>query len=76
MGKTAEEKAVEKAAKEEAKAKAKAEKEAEKAVEKADKTSVVVEWRGNTRTYSKEIHGDDFLELAESFAKKFNGTIK
>jgi hypothetical protein len=48
--------------------------ETKKAVE-STKTSVVVSYRGNTRIYSKEIHGADFKKLAQDFAEKFNGTI-
>ena len=41
-----------------------------------NKTSVKVEWRGGVREYSKEVHGDNFMDLAKSFAEKFNGEIK
>lgn len=43
---------------------------------KAGKDAVVVSWRGNTRTYSLELHGADFKKLAQEFATKFNGTIE
>ncbi len=57
------------------KAAAKAEKEAEKAAAKAGKDSATVSWSGGTRTYTRDIHGDDFLELAKEFAGKKGGTI-
>lgn len=63
----------------EEKAAAKAAKDAEKAAAKAAKssaTSVVVEWNGKSREYSQELHGDDFRDLAQQFATKFNGTIR
>ncbi len=28
------------------------------------------------RVYSQEVHGDDFMELAKSFAKKHNATVE
>lgn len=53
-----------------------AEKEAEKAA-KADKTSATVVWRGNrTRTYTKELHGENFAALAKEFAEKKGGEVK
>jgi hypothetical protein len=74
MVKTPEEKAAEKAAKEQAAAEAKAAKEAEKAAEKAAKASgpIVVKHRdhnGETveRTFSQEVHGDNFAKLAAEF---------
>lgn len=76
---TPEEKAAAKAAKDAEKAAAKAAKDAEKAAAQATKdsaTSVSVAWNGGTREFSKEVHGDDFLDLAKQFAAKFNGTIK
>ncbi len=70
MAKTAEEKAAEKAAKEQAKA----EKETAKAAEKAAKGSgpVTVKHRNHKgepveRTFSKEVHGDDFAKTVEEF---------
>lgn len=39
------------------------------------KTSVTVTWNNGVREYSKEVHGDDFMDLAKQFAEKFNGTI-
>lgn len=41
-----------------------------------EEDSVIVEWRGRERTFSKKVHGKDFLKLADQFAKKFDGTIK
>lgn len=38
--------------------------------------SVTVTWAGVSREYSEEVHGEDFRDLAEAFAAKFNGTIK
>lgn len=43
--------------------------------EKSSKTEVTVTWRGNSRVFSKEIHGDDFKKVAKQFAEKFEGTI-
>ena len=37
---------------------------------------VIVEWRGNTREFSKAIHGDDFIDVAKEFAAKVNGEVK
>lgn len=45
------------------------------AEEKSSKTEVTVTWRGNSRVFSKEIHGDDFKKVAKQFAEKFEGTI-
>ena len=79
MAKTPEEKAAEKAAKEQAKAEAKAAKEAAKAAEKAAaEGSVTVKYRNHkgevvSRTFSEEVHGDNFVELAEEF-KATNAT--
>jgi len=54
---------------------AKAAKEAEKEAAKAVRTSATVTYRGGTRTYSKEVHGENFAELAHEFAEKRGGTI-
>lgn len=74
---TAEEKAAAKAAKEKAAEEAKAAKEAEKAAKEAEKaaakaakTSVTVEWNGGARVYSKEVHGENFADLADEFVAK------
>ncbi len=42
---------------------------------KKDSDSVTVTWNGGTRTYSKEVHGDDYEDLADEFVEKHNGTI-
>jgi hypothetical protein len=42
---------------------------------KAVKSEVTVVYRGGTRTYSKEVHGENFAELAQEFAEKKGGTI-
>jgi len=34
-----------------------------------------VSWRGNTREYSKELHGSDYRELAKEFAVKVDGKV-
>ena len=47
----------------------------EKEVATNDADSVTVTCVNSVRVFSKEVHGDDFKELAESFAKKFNGTL-
>lgn len=39
------------------------------------KESVSVVLTNSTRVFSKEVHGDDFLALAKSFASKFNGKL-
>lgn len=46
------------------------------APKKGKKTAVTVSWRGNTREFSLETHGEDFETLAEQFAEKFEGTIE
>lgn len=46
----------------------------EKAV-KNDKNSVLVSFQGKKREYSKELHGKDFLKLAQEFADKHNGEL-
>lgn len=51
---------------------------AAKAAEKeaaAARVEVTVEWLGNSRSFSKIDHGDEFMEKAKAFADKFNGTI-
>lgn len=47
--------------------------EAEKETETSSK--VVVRWELGTREYSKEVHGDNYKELAESFANKKGGEL-
>lgn len=37
--------------------------------------SVTVNYRNGTREYSREVHGDNFQDLAKQFAEKFKGTI-
>jgi len=37
--------------------------------------SVTVTWRGNSRTYSKAVHGKEFRALAKEFAAKFDGQL-
>jgi hypothetical protein len=49
------------------------EKPIEKEVEK--KAEVMVTFRMGTRVYSKEMHGDKFMELAKEFCAKQGGTI-
>lgn len=43
--------------------------------EKAEVTSVTVSWRGNERTYSKEIHGENFQKLAKQFADQYPDAV-
>jgi len=43
--------------------------------ETPSKGSVTVSWRGNTRVYSKEVHGKDFKALAKEFADKKGGVV-
>lgn len=80
--KTAAQKEAEAAAKAEAKAKAAEEKAAAKATADSDKlvasgkATVAHVYDKNDeciRTYSEEVHGDVFLEYAESFASKVEG---
>lgn len=47
----------------------------EEEVTASSKDEAVVEWRGRSRAYTKEIHGNDFKKLANSFADKVGGTI-
>ncbi len=54
--------------------------EVEEAIEapkaaKSNKTEVTVTWRGNSRVYSKAVHGENFLDLAKEFAEKKDGTV-
>ncbi len=81
MAKTKEEKAAEAEAKAAEKAAEKAAKEAEVEAKKerknlGGKDSVVVSFKGTTREFSLAVHGDNFLELAQQFADKHNGTIE
>ena len=48
---------------------------AEKDAAKAAATSCSVEWRGQIREYSREIHGDSFADLAKQFAEKVGGQV-
>ena len=36
---------------------------------------LTVTWNGNSRVYSKELHGADFKKLAEEFAVKVGGEV-
>lgn len=40
---------------------------------KENKTSVTVTWHGQSRVYSKAVHGENFLDLANEFAEKKGG---
>jgi hypothetical protein len=42
---------------------------------KVARTEATVEWRGESRTYTLAMHGEDFEALAEEFAAKKNGRI-
>jgi hypothetical protein len=70
------EKAAAKAAKDAEKAAAKAAKDAEKAAAKADATSasVLSSTGGLIRTYSQEVHGDEFADLAKEFSEHTPGS--
>jgi len=58
------------------KAAAKAAKDAEKAAAKAaSKDSVSVSWNGGTREFSREVHGEEFADLADQFAAKHGGKV-
>ena len=54
---------------------AKAAKEAEKEAAKADRHSATVRWNGGVRTYTREVHGVDFADLAAEFAEKKGGEV-
>jgi hypothetical protein len=49
----------------------------EEAVEevKVVKGQATVTYRGGVRTYTREVHGDDFAKLAKEFAEKRDGTV-
>jgi len=55
------------------------EEEVEKILDKKGKLGasgvVTVTWRGQSRQYTKEIHGDAFVALAEEFAGKKDATV-
>lgn len=36
---------------------------------------VTVTWKGNSRVYSLEVHGENFMDLAKEFAEKHGGEI-
>lgn len=40
------------------------------------KKVAIVEWSGRSREYSLELHGKDFMKLAEQFASKVRGIVK
>lgn len=48
--------------------------QAEKEAAKASGTATV-SWKGGTRVYSREVHGEDYLALAEEFAEKKRGKV-
>lgn len=51
--------------------KTKEEKPKEEKKEKAPEVDeVTVNFKGISRVYSRELHGDDFMKIAEGFAKK------
>ena len=54
---------------------AKAEAAAAKEAAKATKSEASVVWSGGKRTYTKEVHGDAFADLAKEFAGKKNGKV-
>jgi hypothetical protein len=60
----------------EEKAAAKAAKDAEKAAAKADATSASVLSKDGQliRTYTQEVHGDDFADLAKEFSSHTEGS--
>ena len=41
----------------------------------ASKDVVTVEYHGNIREFSREIHGEDFMDVAKEFAKTNDGSI-
>jgi len=54
---------------------AKVEAAAAKEAAKASKSEASVVWLGGNRTYTKELHGDAFADLAKEFAGKKNGKV-
>lgn len=42
---------------------------------KTEGESVIVKWKGGEREYSREVHGDNFADLAAEFAEKKGGTV-
>lgn len=46
-----------------------------KAVKASKATEATVVWKQGERTYTKEVHGNDFADLAAQFAAKFEGTV-
>lgn len=40
-----------------------------------DKDSATVTWRGQSRVYSRDLHGKEFKALAKEFAEKKGGTV-
>jgi hypothetical protein len=45
------------------------------AVVEGNKDSVTVTWGNGSRTYSKEIHGDDFEDLAKQMADQHSDAV-
>ena len=65
---------------EEAVAKAEAEAEVSEDTEvvivpKKGENEATVTWNGGSRTYSREVHGENFADLAQEFATKKGGTV-
>jgi hypothetical protein len=44
-------------------------------VSKESRNAVTVTWRAGSREYSRTVHGEDFLALAQEFADKKKGTL-
>lgn len=42
---------------------------------KATRSSVTVVYRAGIREYSRDVHGEDFVGLAQEFADKKKGTL-
>lgn len=51
-------------------------KELKALIPKSDKNSATVVWPGGVRVYSKDVHGEDYEDLAEEFATKKGGTVQ
>lgn len=49
--------------------------EVEAPIIKPSKNTATVKYRGNVRVYTRELHGDDFAELAKEFADKVGGVV-
>lgn len=49
--------------------------ESKPVAKKVARDSATVTWRGGTRTYTRDVHGEDFEALAKEFAGKKGGIV-